>query len=60
MWTMEEINTMIENGNGLSSELKELFKQHPEKKEEYKQKIFDSQMGSGGRTTTHKWCDMML
>lgn len=60
MWKMEEIDAMVEKGDCLSTELKDLFEQHPEKKEEYKHKVFDSQMSGGGRITTHKWCDTCM
>lgn len=60
MWSKEEIDEMVEKGDCLSPELKELFKNNPEKKEAYKFKVFDSQMGGGGRITTHTWCDTCM
>ena len=60
MWTREEVNKMVEKGDCLSHELKELFKKNPEKKEAYKEKVFDSQGGGCGRVTTHKYCDTCI
>lgn len=60
MWTKEEINEMVEKGECLSEELKELFAKHPEKKEAYKQKVYDSQGGGGGKVITNTYCNTCM
>lgn len=49
MWTEKQVNEQLEQAIKNSPELAEIFEKHPEKKELYKQKILDSQMGGGGR-----------
>lgn len=42
-YSWEEICEMVDSGEVLTPELKELFEREPEKKEQYKWKLFDSQ-----------------
>lgn len=59
MWTKAEIDKMVDSGEGLSPEMRQLFKEHPEKKEAYKAKLYDSQGGGGCqkvRATACKTC----
>lgn len=48
MWTEKQVDELIAQEIEKNPELAAVFEAEPEKKEQYKQKIFDSQMGGGG------------
>lgn len=48
MWGEKQIDELLEQEIEKNPELAKLFKENPKKKEQYKKKILDSQMGGGG------------
>lgn len=55
LWT-EHHEKLLNKELEANDELRKLFEKHPEKKDEYKFKILDSEGGGGGRSLTIQQC----
>lgn len=55
LWT-EHHEKLLNKELEANNELRKLFEKHPEKKDEYKFKILDSEGGSGGYAVTAEQC----